>query len=78
MLISLSSRLGRLEEIVLTGNAQMHQFHSKITESMNKSITAMEEFSNTIANLKKNLKDFVQAFIHQTLGGDNLDIQSEA
>ncbi|KAK1255262.1 hypothetical protein MKX08_009257 [Trichoderma sp. CBMAI-0020] len=79
MLMSLSSRLARLEETVLTGNAQMHQFHSKVTDIMNKSITAMEEFSNTITNLKKTLKYFTQALIGQTLGNlDYLEVQSEA
>ncbi|PNP48785.1 hypothetical protein TGAMA5MH_00239 [Trichoderma gamsii] len=78
MLMSLSSRLARLEETVLTGNAQMHQFHSKVTDIMNKSITAMEEFSDTISNLKKSLKHFMQALIGQTLGNlDCVEVQSE-
>lgn len=76
--MSLSSRLARLEESVLIGNAQMHQFHSKVTDIMNKSIMAMEGFSDTISNLKQSLKHFMQALIGQTLGNlDCVEVQSE-
>lgn len=77
--MSISSRLGSLEEAVLTGNAQMYQFHSRITDTMNNSLTAMEEFSNTIANLKKSLEGFAQALLDQAFGGDsdNVEIQGE-
>ncbi|KAL6887146.1 hypothetical protein HDV57DRAFT_488134 [Trichoderma longibrachiatum] len=80
MLMDLSARLGSLEEAVLTGNAQMYQFHAKVTETMNKSLVAMDEFSITISNLKKSLKDFVQAFLGEAFGEDmdNVEVKSEA